>query len=312
MEPERVRVWDLPTRIFHWLLAVLVVFSFVSAKVGGSWTEWHFRSGYAILTLLLFRLLWGFAGNRNARFASFVRGPRAINRYLHGRLDPDHGHDPLGGWSVVTMLAVLFVQAAAGLFANDAIASEGPLAKLVSAAASERLTTLHRWGEKLLIALVLLHLGAVGFFELVRGMMRPMCAPCSVITAARCLYASSGLANCAWTGAASNAAAAVKAIRVDTAKSPWGLNGNQSSTSASTWKRSGTPWPSSAGGSSDSTCSAGAERTTTHPPACRTLMPGARDRPPCRRSRPESTPAVHRAPRSGSQVPAQTRAARRA
>jgi cytochrome b len=175
MQQQRVRVWDLPTRLFHWLLAVLVVFSFVSAKIGGAWTDWHFRSGYAILTLLLFRLLWGFTGSRNARFANFIRGPRAIVAYLRGRFDPGDGHDPLGGWSVVMMLAVLLVQAAAGLFANDAIASEGPLAKLVSSAASDRLTTLHRWGEKLLIALVLLHLGAISYFELRRG--RRLVAP---------------------------------------------------------------------------------------------------------------------------------------
>lgn len=170
MPQQRVRVWDLPTRIFHWLLAVCVVFSFVSAKIGGAWTEWHFRSGYAILTLLVFRLLWGFAGNRNARFSSFVRGPRAVLEYVRvGRADAGNGHNPLGGWSVIAMLAALSVQATAGLFANDAIASEGPLAKLVSASVSDRLATLHRWGEKLLIALVGLHVGAVLYYRFASG-----------------------------------------------------------------------------------------------------------------------------------------------
>jgi cytochrome b len=174
--PAGVRVWDLPTRVFHWLLATLVVFSFASAKIGGAWTEWHFRSGYTILALLVFRLLWGCAGSHHARFANFVRGPRTIVSYLRGRTAAGDGHDPLGGWSVTAMLVALLVQASAGLFANDAIASEGPLAKLVSATVSDRLTTVHRWGEKLLIALVVLHVCAVFFLQFVRGrrLLMPM------------------------------------------------------------------------------------------------------------------------------------------
>jgi cytochrome b len=169
------RVWDLPTRIFHWALAALVTFSFVSAKIGGAWTEWHFRSGYTILTLLLFRLLWGFAGGRTARFASFVRGPRSVLRYLRGGPATTVGHSPLAAVAVLAMLAALLLQAGTGLFANDAIASEGPLAHLVSSAWSDRLTTVHRWGEKLLIALVVLHLAAIAFYA-VRGrnLLRPM------------------------------------------------------------------------------------------------------------------------------------------
>jgi cytochrome b len=148
----------------------------VSAKIGGAWAEWHFRSGYTILALLVFRLMWGCAGNRHARFASFVRGPRAIASYLAGRDSPGDGHSPLGGWSVLAMLSVLLVQAGAGLFANDAIVNEGPLAKLVSAAASDRLTTIHRWGEKALIALVALHVGAACYYLVVRrrNLIAPM------------------------------------------------------------------------------------------------------------------------------------------
>ena len=177
MEGEpTTRVWDLPTRVFHWALAALVLFSFVSAKIGGAWTEWHFRSGYTILSLLVFRVLWGFAGSRYARFSSFGRSPSVVWRYLRAPDSPQTGHSPLAALSVLAMLAALLVQGSVGLFANDAIVNEGPLARLVSSAASDRLTTVHRWGEKVLIALVALHLAAVAYQEWHKGrrLVRPM------------------------------------------------------------------------------------------------------------------------------------------
>lgn len=164
-----VRVWDLPTRLFHWSLAVLVCFSVVTAKIGGVWLDWHMRSGYAILTLLVFRLLWGIAGSRYARLAHFVRGPRVVIEYLRGR-HPDvrAGHNPLGALSVVAILAVLLLQASAGLFANDGIFSEGPLAKLVSRDLSDSLSSVHRYGELAVYALVGLHLAAIVYYLVVR------------------------------------------------------------------------------------------------------------------------------------------------
>lgn len=164
---DRVRVWDLPTRLFHWALAVLVGFSFFSAKVGGAWTQWHFYSGFAILALITFRLLWGVAGSRYARFANFVRGPLAIAAHLRsGQALP--GHSPLGALSVLAMLLCLLVQGSTGLFATDDIASEGPLAKLVSSSTSALLTRIHRWNEKVLLALTTLHLAAVFHYLLAR------------------------------------------------------------------------------------------------------------------------------------------------
>ena len=173
--PRPIRVWDLPTRLFHWLLAVLVVFSFVTAKVGGGWTAWHFYSGYAILALLVFRVLWGFAGNRYARFAGFVRGPRAVMAYVRGRTTVA-GHSPLGALSVLLLLAALLLQGVTGLFTSDDIASEGPLLKLVSGETGALLARLHRWNEKVLIALVALHLVAVLFYQWgrQRDLIRPM------------------------------------------------------------------------------------------------------------------------------------------
>jgi cytochrome b len=161
----RVRIWDLPTRLTHWALAVLIVFSVATAKTGGNALQWHFWSGYAVLTLLVFRLLWGVAGDRYARFASFVRGPRAVLAYLRGAADGGAGHNPLGALSVLALLASMLVQATTGLFANDAIFSEGPLAKLVSGATSDRMTSIHKFNEKVLYVLVGLHLAAVAFYE---------------------------------------------------------------------------------------------------------------------------------------------------
>ena len=178
MKPAGVRIWDLPTRLFHWMLAVLVVFSVVTANVGGNWVQWHFYSGYAILTLIAFRLAWGFIGGRYARFSSFLFGPAAILATLKGdsRAPRTLGHNPLGSLSVFALLACVGLQAAVGLFANDDIASEGPLAKFVSKGLSDRLTSLHHLNAKIIFALVALHLLAIVFYLLRKheNLVRPM------------------------------------------------------------------------------------------------------------------------------------------
>jgi cytochrome b len=178
MTESRVRIWDLPTRLFHWTLAALVVFSIVTANIGGNWVQWHFYSGYAILTLIAFRLAWGFAGGRYARFSSFLFGPSAILAALRGAPGAPRtpGHNPLGSLSVFALLASIGVQAAIGLFANDDIASEGPLAKFVSKALSDRLTSLHHQNADLIVALVVLHLLAIAFYLLRKreNLVRPM------------------------------------------------------------------------------------------------------------------------------------------
>ncbi|MCA3218162.1 MAG: cytochrome b/b6 domain-containing protein [Burkholderiales bacterium] len=163
-----VRVWDLPTRLFHWSLAALVLFSIVTVKLGGLWIDWHMRSGYAILALVLFRVLWGFAGSHYARFASFVRGPVGMLGYLRGRVAHVAGHNPLGALSVVALLAVLGVQASTGLFTSDGSFTEGPLAKLVSGQTVDWLSTVHRYGEWVIYGLVGLHIAAVIFYSVFR------------------------------------------------------------------------------------------------------------------------------------------------
>ena len=161
----RVRIWDAPLRVFHWALLALVVFSVATAYVGGSWMDWHMRSGYAIVALLAFRIAWGFLGTRHARFASFVRGPGAIVDYLKTLRGGSHpvtvGHNPLGALSVLALIAVVGVQAGTGLFANDDILTEGPLAKLLSKAASDQATTVHYWNQWALYALVAMHVLAL-------------------------------------------------------------------------------------------------------------------------------------------------------
>ena len=174
---HKVLVWDLPLRLFHWLLVLLVVVSVVSANIGGNAMQVHMLSGYSVLALLLFRILWGFLGGTHARFASFVRGPAAVIAYLRGNEGGRHpGHNPAGAWSVILMLAVLLAQAATGLFANDDIATEGPLAKLVSKALSDRITGIHHLNVKLLFALIGLHLSAVAFYVLYKrdNLVKPM------------------------------------------------------------------------------------------------------------------------------------------
>ena len=175
-----VLVWDFPTRLFHWLLVIFVTISFATAKIGGNMMQYHMLSGFAILVLVLFRLIWGFIGGRESRFLTFVRGPFAVVRYaLTGlRRDSAHvlGHNPLGGWSIIAMLFVLLLQAATGLFANDDIATEGPLFEWVSKATSDQLTRIHRLNQEVIIALVSIHVLAVLFYFLYKreNLIKPM------------------------------------------------------------------------------------------------------------------------------------------
>lgn len=176
MNPDavKVRVWDLPTRLFHWALAGCVIGSVISAKIGGNAMEWHFRIGYTVFALLAFRLLWGLVGGRWSRFASFLYAPATLRRYLRGasRADEHHdvGHSPLGALSVIALLGLLAAQVGSGLFADDEIANAGPLVKFVSGATSSLLTSWHKtFGQGLIIALAVLHVAAILVYRLRRG-----------------------------------------------------------------------------------------------------------------------------------------------
>ena len=174
------RVWDLPTRLFHWLLAACVLGSVVSAKVGGNAMVWHFRLGYVVFTLLAFRLLWGLVGGRWSRFASFLYPPATLWRYLRGRARPGErlevGHNPLGALSVFALLVLLALQVGTGLVADDEIANLGPLNRYVSSAIGLAATAWHGgWGQGLILALVGLHLAAIAFYTVRgHGLLGPM------------------------------------------------------------------------------------------------------------------------------------------
>jgi cytochrome b len=168
------RVWDLPVRLVHWLLAGLIGFSWWS--VHNHHTDWHIWSGCAILTLLLFRLFWGFVGSSTARWSSFVRGPNAVIDYLTGKWT-GIGHTPLGALSIIALFGALAVQVGLGLVSQDEDGLYfGPLYRLVSSDASDRARDLHElWFENVIVALVALHIAAILFYRLRgRKLTKPM------------------------------------------------------------------------------------------------------------------------------------------
>lgn len=176
-----VRVWDLPTRAFHWLLALAVIGLVITGKIGGNAITWHFRFGYVVMGLLAFRLIWGFVGGRWSRFASFIYAPGTVLRYLRGESRPgehlDVGHNPLGAGSVFALLFFLALQVGTGLVADDEIANQGPLNKFVSSASAGSATHWHKdFGQWILITLVLLHVAAIVFYRVKKGrnLVQPM------------------------------------------------------------------------------------------------------------------------------------------
>ena len=171
----KVAVWDLPTRLFHWTLVGLLAFSWWSGKQDE--LELHLYSGYAILTLLLFRLLWGLFGSSTARFANFIRGPRGLISYLNGSAAKVVGHNPLGGLSVAAMLLVLTAQVGLGLFASDDDGEVfGPLSLWLDEDAVETITELHETLFNVLLVLIALHVAAILYYALVqrKNLVGPM------------------------------------------------------------------------------------------------------------------------------------------
>lgn len=161
---NRVRVWDLPTRIFHWALTIGVVGLAVTGTLGANAMVWHFRIGYSVLTLLLFRVVWGLVGGRWSRFGAFIYAPQSVINYLKGRGKPEHsvGHSPVGAISVFAMLGLLLAQVGSGLLSDDEIAFAGPLTRFVSSSAVSVATNYHKnIGKWLLLALIVLHLAAI-------------------------------------------------------------------------------------------------------------------------------------------------------
>ncbi len=170
-ETQSVKVWDIAIRLFHWLLVMLFGFSWWTYETGRM--NLHMLSGYCILTLVLFRILWGLFGSENARFSRFLHGPAAVITHLRHlprrESDTELGHNAAGGWMVLVLLGLLLTQATSGLFANDDIITEGPLAHYVSGQVSAQLTRVHGINFNLLLLAIALHVLAVILYRVVKG-----------------------------------------------------------------------------------------------------------------------------------------------
>lgn len=170
---QKILIWDLPTRVFHWLLAICFAGAWISHEMELAGFRIHTFFGYAILTLVLWRLGWGVLGTRYARFSSFVRGPRAVFRYLGGNPGQDRstaaGHNPAGGWAILAMLGLLAAQAGSGLGNGGELLMEGPWYHALSETYRDLAHEVHEVGFNLLLVMVGLHLGAVTFYQLRYG-----------------------------------------------------------------------------------------------------------------------------------------------
>jgi len=174
-----VRVWDAPTRLFHWTLTICVAAAVITAQIGGAAMDWHFKLGYTILTLLLFRLVWGFVGGHWSRFSTFLYRPGQILAHIQGHQDKQLGvgHNPLGALSVFALLGFLALQLATGLLSDDEISASGPLVAYASSTWVSNATYYHtEIGKLILIALVTLHVLAIGLYLLKKreNLVRPM------------------------------------------------------------------------------------------------------------------------------------------
>jgi cytochrome b len=168
---RKVLVWDLPTRLFHWLAVTLVILAYVTVRM--NWMQWHGWAGDALLALLVFRLLWGLVGSETTRFSSFLASPRVAARYLKQALrrEPDQqvGHNPAGGWMVLLLLALLLGETLTGLYVANDVADEGPFTEMAPAQFANTVTALHSIFWYALLAAVALHLLAITLYAVAKG-----------------------------------------------------------------------------------------------------------------------------------------------
>jgi cytochrome b len=173
-----VLVWDLYTRLFHWLIVALVPAAYATWRL--NWMDWHVLIGNALLTLLLFRLIWGFVGSETARFARLLASPRCAARHLarlfHREPDEQIGHNPAGGWMVLVLLALLFGETLTGIVVNNDVADEGPLTGIMPAKLANLLTDLHAVLWEALLAAMALHVTAIVIYAVAKGhnLLHPM------------------------------------------------------------------------------------------------------------------------------------------
>jgi len=172
---RRIRLWDLPLRVFHWSLVLAVGTAIVSGELGGRWMALHGQTGLVVVGLVVFRLVWGLIGSTHARFLRFAPTPRTLKAYLRGRWS-GVGHSPLGALAVFALLALLAAQVGTGLFSKDDIDFSGPLFHLVDEAFARRLTGLHQQLANALFALLALHVAAIAFYVALKkdNLVKPM------------------------------------------------------------------------------------------------------------------------------------------
>jgi cytochrome b len=173
---KTIRVWDLPIRLFHWLLVLCIAGSLLSINLEDVPIEWHAYFGYSALTLLIFRIIWGFVGSRHARFANFFPTRAAILNYLRGNSHRFLGHNPVGALSVFALLLVLSVQVLTGLFIDDEISFQGPLAKFIPNAMVYFLSEIHEGNQVVIYTLITIHIFAIWFYKKYKGenLIKPM------------------------------------------------------------------------------------------------------------------------------------------
>ena len=171
-----IRVWDLPIRLFHWLLVVCIAGSFLTINLGDEFIQWHAYFGYSILTLLIFRIIWGFVGSTHARFSSFLPTKKAIFNYLSGSSPRVLGHNPIGAISVFALIFVLCVQVFTGLFIDDEVSFQGPLAKYVSGSISSFFSEIHEGNQVVIYTLIAIHIAAIWYYKKFKGenLIKPM------------------------------------------------------------------------------------------------------------------------------------------
>jgi len=173
-----ILVWDSPTRLFHWATVALIVVAYVAYLLG--WMDWHARAGDAVLTLVVFRLLWGFFGSDTSRFSRFVAAPRAAFAHLRRLFfrEPDRqvGHNAAGGWMVLLLLALIFGEALSGVYVQNEVANQGPLSDITPARIANAITAIHRIFWDAILAAVALHILAIALYATAKGhdLVRPM------------------------------------------------------------------------------------------------------------------------------------------
>jgi cytochrome b len=171
-----IRVWDLPIRVFHWLLVICIVGSLVTINLGDFAIQWHAYFGYSILVLLIFRIVWGFIGSTHARFSTFFPTKAGILDYLSGKSPRVLGHNPIGALSVFALLFVLCVQAFTGLFVDDEVTFQGPLAKYVPNFLVSLFSEIHEGNQVVIYTLITIHIAAILFYKKIKGedLIKPM------------------------------------------------------------------------------------------------------------------------------------------